>query len=57
MLILIQNSTKKDNKKKQKLVDRPHLLPLIFYLQEKRVKIYLNRKHTKFPILNRGLHL
>ena len=37
--------------KKQELVARPHLLPLVFYLYDKRVKIYLNRKDTKFPVL------
>ena len=40
----------KKKTKKQELVARPHLLPL-----EKRVKIHLNRKGTKFPILNNGL--
>ena len=28
-----------------------------FICRKKRVKIYLNRKDTKFPILNNGLHL
>ena len=46
----------KKKAKKQGLVARPYLLPLVFYLQEKRVKIHLNRKGTKFPILNNGLH-
>ena len=47
----------KKKTKKQELVARPHLLPLVFYLQEKRVKIHLNRKGTKFPISNNGLRL
>ena len=41
----------KKKTKKQELVARPHLSPLVFYLQEKRVKIHLNKKGTKFPIL------
>ena len=45
----------KKKRKKKELVARPHLLSLVFYLQEKRVKIHLNRKGTKFPILNNGL--
>ena len=44
-------------KKKQELLTRLHLLPLVFYLQEKKVKIHLNRKGTKCPILNNGLRL
>ena len=47
----------KKKTKKQELVTRLHLLPLVFYLQEKRVKIHLNRKGTKCPILNNGLRL
>ena len=47
----------KKKTRKQELVVRPHLLPLGFYLYEKRVKICLNRKGTKFPILNNGLLL
>ena len=48
----------KKETKKQELVARPHLLPLAFYLCGKRVKIHLNRKNTKFPILlNNGLSL
>ena len=43
--------------KKQELVARPHLLPLVFYLYEKKVKIHLNRKGPKVPILNNGLRL
>ena len=43
--------------KTQELVATPHLLSLAFYLQEKRVKIHLNRNGTKFPILNNGLRL
>ena len=31
---------------------RPHLLSLVFYLQEKRVKIHFNRRGTKFSIFN-----
>ena len=46
----------KKKTRKQELVARSQLLPLVFYLQEKRVKIYLNRKGTKFPILNNRLH-
>ena len=45
----------KKKTKKQELVARPYLLPLVFYLQEKMVKIHLNRTGTKFPILNNGL--
>ena len=45
----------KKKTKKQELVARLHLLPLVFYFYEKRVKIHLNRKGTKFPILNNGL--
>ena len=41
----------KKKTKKQELVARPHLLPLVFYLQGKKVKIRLNKKGTKFPIL------
>ena len=44
----------KNKMKKQELVTRIQLLPLVFYLLEKRVKIYLNRKGTIFPILNNG---
>ena len=48
----------KKKTKKLELVARPHLLPLAFYLYEKRVKIHLNRKNAKFPILlNNGLSL
>ena len=47
----------KKKTEKQELVARPHLLPLVFYLPEKKVKIYLNRKGTKFPIINNGQHL
>ena len=47
----------KKKTKKQELVARFHYLPLVFYLLEKIVKIHLNRKGTKFPILNNGLHL
>ena len=48
----------KKKTKKQELVNRPHLLPLVFHLQgKKRVKIHFNRKGTKFPILNNGLRL
>ena len=41
----------KKKTKKQELVGRTHLLPLVFYLYGKRVKIRLNKKGTKFPIL------
>ena len=37
----------KKETKKQEIVARPHLLPLALYLQEKRVKIRLNKKGTK----------
>ena len=47
----------KKKTKRQELVATPHLLSLAFYLQEKRVKIHLNRKDIKFPILNNGLRL
>ena len=47
----------KKKTKKQELVARRHLLPLAFYLQEKRIKIHLNGKGPKFPILNSGLRL
>ena len=47
----------KKKTKKQELVAKPHLLPLVFYLQEKRVKIHLKRKGPEFPILNNGLRL
>ena len=47
----------KKKTKKQELVARPHHFTLVFYLQEKRVQIHLNRKGTKFPILNNGLRL
>ena len=40
--------------KKQKLVAKPHLLLLVFLFARKRVKIYFNRKGTKFPTLNNG---
>ena len=33
----------KKKTKKQELVARPHLLPLVFYLQEKRVNPPLNQ--------------
>ena len=36
----------KQKTKKQELVARPHLLPLVFYLYEKRLKIHFNRKDT-----------
>ena len=45
----------KKKTKKQELVARPHLFPLVFYLYEKRVKIYLSKEGTKFSILNNGL--
>ena len=32
---LIQSYNDKENEKKQELVDRPHLLPLVFYLGNK----------------------
>ena len=32
--------TKTTTTKKQELTARPHLLPLIFYLQEKKVKLF-----------------
>ena len=41
--------------KKQELVATHHLLPLVFYLQEKRVKVHLNRNGTQFPVLKNGL--
>ena len=47
----------KKKAKKQELVTISHLLSLAFYLQEKMVKSRLNRKGTKFPILNNGLRL
>ena len=47
----------KKKAKKQELGARPHLLLLVFYFHEKRVKIYLRRKGTKFAVLNSGLHL
>ena len=46
----------KKKTKKQELVAKTHLLPLvILFLSEKRVKIYVNRKGTKFSISNNGL--
>ena len=47
----------KKKTKKQELVAKPHLLLLDFLFVRKRVKTYLNRKCTKFRILNNGLRL
>ena len=44
----------KKKTKKQELVARSHLLPLVFYLLGKRIKIYLNENGAKFPILSNG---
>ena len=38
----------KKNPKKQELVARPHLLPLVFYLQEKRVRVTLTERTQSF---------
>ena len=47
----------KKKTKKQELVSRPHLFHLVFYLEEKRVKIHVNKSGTKFPISRNGLCL
>ena len=52
----MQKSNEKENEKKE-LVARRYLLLLVFYLQEKMVKIHLNRMAIKFPILKNDLHL
>ena len=41
-------SLMKKTPKKQELVARPHLLPLVFYLQEKRVRVTLTEKTQSF---------
>ena len=47
----------KKKTKKQELVAGTYLLPLVYNLWENWAKIHLNKKGTKFPILNNGLHL
>ena len=42
----------KKKTKKQELVARPHFFLLVFYFQEKRVKIYLNKKALNFEFTN-----
>ena len=50
-------SLMKKKTKKQELVAGTYLLPLVYNLWENWAKIHLNKKGTKFPILNNGLHL